>query len=120
MPIVYAAHPFRNDRINVKDAERFGVIKYVNEAFVYTDDLDIEHRIPQLMNDRLWDAVTQFNYEQDYLLIAGDYLQIVVIAGMLGSVMPYFYALRWDQGAKRYIPVKVCPGKFKLDRPTGS
>lgn len=103
-PRVFVVHPTpQND---LKPAENFGELEYINRRYVYGDEID-EGMLPSDVADRLVDAVRRFRPDLDYLLIAGDHLQIVTIAAYLARAHKRYQVLRFDREAGGYIPVWV-------------
>lgn len=106
---VYVVTELRNPRLNIKPAEKFGEIIYVNKFYVYGDELDDEKRLPDNVRAPLWRLAKKFNPSNDYLLIAGDEVQMLQAAAAIGSVCPWFFVLRWDRKANEYIPIRIQP-----------
>lgn len=130
---VYVVHPVSDD---ISRALKFGELRYINKRYVYGDELEqVRHtpqagvldfdptiRIPESvtyhynwtvpfeMQRKLVDAARVFNAETDYLLIAGDHLQLLVMTAALARVYHRgFMVLRYDRKISDYIPVRVYP-----------
>lgn len=104
---VFAAHPLNKAGVNVSDAERFGAIEYVNQRYIYGDEITNEHRLPTAFEQTMYAAMKRFTPGEDYLLMAGDHLQVMAMCGMLGSFYPWFDILRWNNDAAAYMPVRL-------------
>lgn len=94
---------------DVSRAQAFGDLKYVNIRYVYGDELDGD-QLPAAFLIDIARHVELFDPERDYLLIAGDHLQLVQMAALLGKKFKRFRVLRWDRQAKGYIPVTITAG----------
>lgn len=104
-PRVYVAHPVpQND---LSPAENFGELTYVTHRYVYGDEVRDDGVIPTSHNTRLVEAVRKFRPDEDYLLIAGDHLQVVLLSAYLARTYKRFRVLRYDREAQGYIPVWV-------------
>lgn len=99
---VVVVHPVPT--IDIKSAAVYGDFQYVNRRYVYPDEISPEGAIPDDVFRNLAVTATVFNRERDYLLIAGDHLQIVTLAAMLG---PPFKVLRYDRKAEGYLPITI-------------
>lgn len=92
---------------NVTRALSFGEIRHVNIRYVYPDEIDTNDRMPADFTDAMTKACEDFDPRHDYLLIAGDHLQLVAFSAMLGVRHRSFRALRWDRQAEGYVPVLI-------------
>lgn len=98
---------------NISKAASWGDIKYVNIDYVFGDQLergiDGSNVMPEQPWQRLVKCAAEFNPARDYLLIAGDHLQLVALAGLLAKRYDSYSVLRWDRQAMGYFPVTL-PG----------
>jgi hypothetical protein len=103
MPLVYVPHPVLDD---IGSAEQWGRLKFINDRYIYPDEVDDTGQIPTLFYSRMLAAVSEFNPE-DYLLIVGDHLQLVYLSALLGRALPRFKVLRYVKAATGYMPVHL-------------
>lgn len=103
MSLVYLVN-LVND--NITKAESFGDIKNINYRYIYGDEIDNE-TIPHVVEEQMRKCANEFDPLNDYLLIAGDHLQLVAFAAMLATRCEFFRVLRWDRRAEGYIPVRI-------------
>jgi|SRR5580693_5871619 hypothetical protein len=126
---VYVVHPVRD---NIAPALRFGDFKFITGGYVYGDLLEKVRRPPTLsvldfdpdatpttaeptydwglpytFQDSLEFATRQFRPDEDYLLVAGDHLQLLAFTTMLGQLHGSFIVLRYDRKLDDYIPVRL-------------
>lgn len=94
-------------KIDLAPARRFGKIVTINRSYVYGDEIDATLRVPDHFRDALSEAARRFDPKQDYLLLAGDHLQVACLAAMLGKQHGHFKVLRYDRIAGGYIEVLV-------------
>lgn len=108
---VFVVHPIHNDGVNIEDAKRFGEIRYVNDRYVYGDEITLDGDLPPTFDRTLRGSALDFNHETDFLLIAGDHLQLLAFSAMLGALRESydkgFRVLRWSRDAKAYMPVRI-------------
>lgn len=107
MATVWVVNHVKDD---VSRAAKYGDLKYVNLKYVYPDELFVignENLIPLDVKNNLKWAAHDFDCANDYLLIAGDHLQLVLFSVMLGRRWPRFRVLRWDRQAEGYVPVTI-------------
>lgn len=102
---VYLVNP-AGATLDLSGAKQYGDLRYANVRFVYADEIDDE-ALPVAAERNLLQKVDSFDPETDYFLIAGDDLQLVAMAAMLGARHPWFRVLRWDRQAKGYYVVKI-------------
>ena len=104
---VYVVNPPSRPDFDLTPALQFGDIKYINARYVYGDE--ITDALPADVQSSLITAAVGFNVERDYVLIAGDYLQLCMFMAELGRQWrPHpIRVLRWDKKAAGYIPVWV-------------
>lgn len=104
---VFVVHPLNNG-VNIEDARRFGEIRYINDRYVYGDEITEDGKLPPMFMDALRLANIDFDSDIDYLLIAGDYLQLIAFTALLGSwCRRGFQVLRWVRDANAYMPVRI-------------
>lgn len=118
---VWAVHPIRED---ISAAANWGRVRFINERYVYPDELVQGYKrtgeigssivpadeLPPIIVDKLKSAVYEFDWVNDYLLIAGDHLQIVMMSAMLAQRYGKFNVLRFDRQAEGYLAVRMVPG----------
>lgn len=103
-------------------ALKFGEIRYINKFYVHGDELEqdmftgheeggtpdlnipLSHRLNMLRVPQV------FNPADDYLLIAGDHLQLLAMSAMLAVAFGSFMVLRYDRKIQDYIPVRLHSG----------
>lgn len=107
MSVVFAVHPVNNKSIDLKTAEQHGNIRYINARYVYGDEIGNDGSLPKDIAANIERCVMEFDIDHDYLLIAGDHLQVMVMSALLGARYPYFKILRYDREAEGYWPVRV-------------
>lgn len=95
-------------------ASAFGEITFVNHRYIFNDDISDTGHPPSGFIDNMRQAVSQFNPEDDYLMIAGDQLQVLMLAVALSRAYGQFKVLRWDRQAEGYYPVVVRGADFDL------
>lgn len=104
---VLAVHPIKD--ADLTPASVYGEIEYINKRYVYSDELE-GNRIPQPFVSRMEKAVDGFDPGHDYLLIAGDHLQIVAMSALLADRWGDFKVLRYDREAKGYVEIEITTG----------
>lgn len=100
----YVVNP-PNDKLT--DALRFGEIKYINHKYVFGDELTDDNSLPPSFLSHLRKCADEFNPDEDYLVIAGDHLQLVAFVAELSARYEDFRVLRWDRVQQAYIPVWI-------------
>jgi hypothetical protein len=101
---VYVPHPVKND---ISAAKLWGSLVFINKGYVYPDAIDdITDSIASEVFDNLAKAANSFT-PSDYLLIAGDHLQIVQFSALLGARFPSFWALRYLPHVSAYMSVRI-------------
>ena len=103
---VLCVHPISNKDVNISSAAAYGEVKTVNSRYIYIDEVE-EEQIPTTFVSRMLKAVDEFDTESDYLLIAGDHLQLIALSAMLTERWGSFKVLRYDREAKGYAPVEI-------------
>lgn len=101
---VLAVHPLSDK--DVSAALIYGELQYVNRRYIYPDELDGD-RLPAEFKKRMLVAVDRYDPDHDYLLIAGDHLQIVAMSALLAMRWGEFKVLRFDREAKGYLVALV-------------
>jgi hypothetical protein len=112
---VLVVHPITDKALDVSGASIYGDFKYVNRRYVYMDEL-AGMGLPVDVRNRMLKAVDEFDPEADYLLIAGDHLQLIAISALLADRWGIFRVLRYDRAAKGYAPVQIeceCVGETR-------
>jgi len=101
---IFAVHPVKDD---LSPALRHGgPILYACDRYIYSDEI-INQAIPHAVRNSLAAVAQSFNVDSDYLLIAGDHLQLMVLCAMLTSRHGTFRVLRFDRQAAGYVAVWV-------------
>lgn len=96
--------------LNLTSAERFGAIRYVNHKYIYGDEIGDDGSLPAAFVDNMRRCADEFDADSDYLLIAGDHLQLVAFTAELSIIFPWFRVLRWDRIEQAYFGVKIKTG----------
>lgn len=102
---VYVVHELP-PKVDVSSAAVYGDLVYVNHRYIFADELKND-RPPKGFADNVFKAAANFNPKKDYLLIAGDHLQLVMMAAELSGMHDGFYVLRYEREAKGYVPVQI-------------
>lgn len=92
----------------------WGTPVIVNRRYIFSDELDDEHRIPSKFINKFQTIVEDFLPDEDYLVLSGDILQFVTVAVMLTARHGRILALRFDKMAKGYIPVELSSDRIGL------
>jgi hypothetical protein len=108
---IWCVHPVKDD---LTPALAYGPIKYVNTRYIWPDDLESDCVDgsgplvpPQTAVESYQKAALEFDPAADYLVIAGDHLQLVMFVGELACRHGRFKVLRYDRLAVGYLPVEV-------------
>lgn len=108
---VFVVHGVRDD---ISPARNFGDLRLVNHAYIHGDELlrtlDDYNMIPTEYNINIKNAVDDFKPGVDFLLIAGDHLQLLAMTARLAAVHGSFDVLRYDRQLGDYIPVRLHSG----------
>jgi hypothetical protein len=104
MGIVWVAHPVRDD---ISAAQEWGSLFYVNDRYVYGDELTSDNRIPRQFERAMVAAARKFDPDNDFLLLVGDHVQVTYLAFMLSRVHGRCTALRFDRKAGGYFRVRL-------------
>lgn len=105
---VYMVNMPEEKRLDLSAALLYGDVRYVNHKYVFGDEIDDE-RLPPAFVQNMERCVDEFDPDCDYLLIAGDHLQLVAFTAMLAAKFSYFKVLRYDRHERAYIPVRIEP-----------
>jgi len=101
---IYAVHPVKDD---LTPALRFGgPILYACDRYVYSDEI-VGEAIPHSVRNSLAAVAQDFDADNDFLLIAGDHLQLLILCAMLTSRHGTFRVLRFDRQAAGYVAVWI-------------
>ena len=103
---VFVVHPINDKSVDISAALQFGEPYYVGARYVYPDELE-DDCLPVAVLQRILKATDRFDVESDYLLIAGDHLQLVAMSASLAERWGRFRVLRYDRQAKGYIVVNI-------------
>lgn len=103
-PFVYAVHPVKDD---VRSAETFGEIVYLNDRYVYPDELGDGGELPAVVMSKLTEGANDFEPTLDYLLLVGDHVQQAFLIYKLAQLGKSFRLLRYDRQARGYVPVQI-------------
>lgn len=101
---VFVVHPITGN--DIADAKRFGELVFVNDRFVYSDEIE-DQKIPASVVRNIQRAANRFQPLNDYLLIAGDHLQLLQFGAELYRAHGQFDVLRWERQASAYLPVRI-------------
>lgn len=131
---VWAVHTIKE---NIAPALRFGEIRYVNQYYIHGDELEQQmdrtklpsvhdfdpSRSPEITQSvntvlcippgyrvNMERCYAEFNPGADYLLIAGDHLQLLALTALLVGKRGFLDVLRWDRQLRDYIPVRLSSG----------
>lgn len=105
---VFVVHPISVRDIDISEASYYGEIQYVGKRYVYSDELEGElQTLPRDVLNRMLKAIDGFDPERDYLLIAGDHLQIVAMSALLADRWGSFKVLRYDRKAGGYVSITI-------------
>ena len=101
---VWAVH--RVKELDISQASKYGEVDYINSRYVYADEID-KTLLPEKVRSRLERATDQFDPDHDFMLIAGDHLQLVFLSALLANRWGEFKVLRYDREAGGYFPVTI-------------
>jgi hypothetical protein len=111
---VWVAHEVKDD---IRPAERFGELRYVNKFYIHGDELGQASIGPSTFNAipagywaNMRRCYAEFHPGADYLLIAGDHLQLLALTALLVGKRGFLDVLRWDRQLRDYIPVRLSSG----------
>jgi len=103
---VVCVHPISNKDVDISSAETYGELVLVNSRYIFIDEVENEQP-PQSFVNNMLRVVDKFEPDDDYLLIAGDHLQLVMMAALLADRWGRFKVLRYDRKAGGYAPVEI-------------
>ena len=101
----WVVHPL--NAVDISAASEWGSVRYVNNRYVYPDELDNDNRIPKDFMDRLKSAADEFDPESDSLIMVGDHVQVAALVYYLSTLRKTFRLLRFDRHVGRYVPVTI-------------
>lgn len=103
-PVVWVMHPAK---IDISSAGRYGRFEYVTDHYVYADQIRPDGSLPPDAQAALAEAAADFDPATDYLLIAGDHLQLIAMAALLGRRYGTFKVLRFSNTSQSYFEAKI-------------
>lgn len=103
---VYVVHSISNKDVDISSAEAYGELRLINGRYIFIDEIEDE-QLPAAFVTNMLRAVDGFDPNLDYLLIAGDHLQLVTMSALLADRWGRFKVLRYDREAKGYAPVEI-------------
>lgn len=103
---VFVVHPITDKSTDISMAVVFGELKFINSRYVYPDELD-GNLLPTPVVQKMLRVVDEFDPDHDYLLIAGDHLQLLAMTGYLTGRWGRFKVLRYDRQAGGYFAVEI-------------
>lgn len=89
-------------KIDLSSALVYGDVEHINSKYVFSDELDVDGGLPIGVLNNLERVVDKYEPDYDYLLIAGDHLQLVAMSAMLAVRWGMFKVLRYDREAGGY------------------
>lgn len=101
---IYAVHPL--GKTDVSSALVYGDVEYVNHRYIFADEI-AEGKPPAGFWKNIHGHLGEFNPNLDYLLIAGDHLQLLMITAWLAKRYDEFRVLRFDREAGGYVAVTI-------------
>lgn len=101
---VFLVHEVQQD---IAPARQWGKTRYINHRYINGDEIDGGGRIPAEFEQNMANAAKEFNHLFDFLVIAGDHLQLIVFSSMLAKDKPFYNVLRWDRREGAYFPVRI-------------
>lgn len=101
---VWAVHTIRD--VDTSQASVYGELSYINGRYIYSDEIE-KGGLPEKFLSNLERAVDQFEPDHDFVLIAGDHLQLIAFSAMLSARWGRFKVLRFDRQAGGYFPVTI-------------
>lgn len=94
-------------KIDLSAALVYGDIEHINSKYVYSDELDLDGGLPIEVLKNIYRIVDKYDPDHDYLLIAGDHLQLVAMAALLSARWGVFSVLRYDREAEGYVKATI-------------
>lgn len=112
---VWVPHEINTRTVDLSAATKFGQLKFVNRTYIYGDKLIRDpflpgNTLPVGFALGMNKAVMEFDPLQDYLMMAGDHLQLLALTAMLTHEYLSFQVLRYDRTIQDYIPVWLHSG----------
>jgi len=102
--VVWAVHPC--DNTDIGPASNWGNLRFINSGYANPSDV-INNGLSQEIMENLIAAAQDFNPAKDFLLIAGDHLQLMQMSFLLAERNKPYTVLRWDRHANGYYPVHM-------------
>lgn len=103
---VFVVHPINDKGVNIQGATAYGPLKFINARYIYIDELS-DGDIPVEFRNKMLKAVDGFEPDHDYLLIAGDHLQLIAMSALLYERWGNFMVLRYDRKAEGYAVANI-------------
>lgn len=75
----------------------YGDVRFVTKGYIYPDMVDDEGRLPIDLNDKINNAVGEFDPNFDFFLPIGDFALVSLIAARLAKRYPKYQILRYDR-----------------------
>lgn len=104
MNTVWIVHPLTLDLL---PAQRWGQIRFINSGYLEASFLAEHGKLPKDPAERILGAATEFDKLTDYVLFAGDHVQLMQFCFFLAEQGKEFQMLRWDRESEGYYPVKM-------------
>lgn len=101
---VWVVHPINGTDISA--ASIWGEVRFINNRYVYPDELGSDNSIPADFMARLEAAANDFR-EGDSLVMVGDHVQFTILVYKLALLRKSFSLLRFDRHVNSYVPVKI-------------
>src|SRR6266853_4943858 len=106
MDTVWVVHPCDNTNTDITPALNWGHFKFINAGYANPSDV-INDVLSQQIMENLIAAAQDFNPTKDFLLLAGDHLQLMQMSFLLAEQNKPYMVLRWDRHANGYYPVHM-------------
>jgi hypothetical protein len=104
MSKVWVVHPVRDD---LSAACQWGTLTYINQRYVYGDELTKDGWIPRQFERALVLAARKFNPDNDFLMLVGDHVQVAYLAFLIAQFHGRCTMLRYDRHAAGYLQVRM-------------
>lgn len=103
---VFITCPSRNWLVSSLDEleRQYGPLRAISDRYVYGDEIE-DGRLPDSFQYAIDDAAARFDPSVDFVLIGGDYVQLMALIVALTNRHGKFCALRWDKKAEGFLPV---------------
>lgn len=102
--IVWVVHPC--DNTDIAPALNWGRFEFINAGYANPNDV-VNNGLSQEIMKNLISAAQHFDNRKDFLLIAGDHLQLMQMSFLLAERNKPYTVLRWDRHANGYYPVHM-------------